>query len=36
MRRLTGRGVAAGIAVGRAVVAVREASQVRYKLAAKP
>lgn len=34
MRRLTGRGVAAGIAVGRAVVAVREASQVRYKLAA--
>jgi phosphotransferase system enzyme I (PtsI) len=31
---LTGRGVSAGIAVGRAVVAVREARQVRYRLAA--
>ena len=34
MTRLTGRGVAAGIAVGRAVVAVREARHVRYRLAA--
>ena len=34
MRRLTGRGVAPGVAVGRAVVAVREARQVRYRLAA--
>ena len=34
MTRLTGRGVSAGIAVGRAVVAVREARQVRYRLAA--
>ena len=33
MTRLTGRGVAAGTAVGRAVVAVREARQVRYRLA---
>jgi len=33
MTRLTGRGVAPGIAVGRAVVAVRDASQVRYRLA---
>jgi phosphoenolpyruvate-protein phosphotransferase (PTS system enzyme I) len=32
--RLMGRGVAAGTAVGRAVVAVRDAGQVRYKLAA--
>jgi phosphotransferase system enzyme I (PtsI) len=34
MTRLTGRGVAAGTAVGRAVVAVRDAQQVRYRLAA--
>ena len=34
MTRLTGRGVGAGVAVGRAVVAVREARQVRYRLAA--
>jgi phosphotransferase system enzyme I (PtsI) len=34
MTRLTGRGVAPGIAVGRAVVAVREARHVRYRLAA--
>jgi phosphotransferase system enzyme I (PtsI) len=33
MTRLTGRGVAPGVAVGRGVVAVREASQVRYRLA---
>jgi phosphotransferase system enzyme I (PtsI) len=34
MTRLKGRGVAAGTAVGRAVVAVRDAQQVRYRLAA--
>lgn len=34
MTQLTGRGVSAGIAAGRAVVAVREARQVRYRLAA--
>jgi len=34
MTRLTGRGVAAGMAIGRAVVAVRDARQVRYRLAA--
>src|SRR5262245_57559432 len=34
MKALTGRGVSAGIGVGRAVVAVREARQVRYRLAA--
>src|SRR5512140_2675133 len=33
MTRLTGRGVAPGLAVGRALVAVREARQVRYRLA---
>ncbi len=33
MTRLTGRGAASGIAVGRAVVAVRDAGQVRYRLA---
>jgi phosphotransferase system enzyme I (PtsI) len=33
MTRLTGRGAANGIAVGRAVVAVRDARQVRYRLA---
>jgi phosphoenolpyruvate-protein phosphotransferase (PTS system enzyme I) len=33
MTRLTGRGVSAGTAVGRALVAVREARQVRYRLA---
>jgi phosphoenolpyruvate-protein phosphotransferase (PTS system enzyme I) len=33
MTRLVGRGVAPGIAIGRAVVAVREARQVRYRLA---
>lgn len=33
MTKLTGRGVASGIAVGRAVVAVRDARQVRYRLA---
>ncbi len=32
--RLVGRGVSAGVAVGRAVVAVRDAGQVRYRLAA--
>jgi phosphotransferase system enzyme I (PtsI) len=32
-RRLAARGVAPGLAVGRAVVAVREARQVRYRLA---
>ena len=34
MTRLVGRGVSPGVAVGRAVVAVREARQVRYRLAA--
>jgi phosphotransferase system enzyme I (PtsI) len=34
MTILTGRGVAPGVAVGRALVAVREARQVRYRLAA--
>jgi phosphotransferase system enzyme I (PtsI) len=33
MTRLVGRGGAPGIAIGRAVVAVREARQVRYRLA---
>jgi len=33
MSRLRGRGVSPGIAVGRAVVAVRDARQVRYRLA---
>ena len=33
MTRLVGRGVAPGIAMGRALVAVREARQVRYRLA---
>jgi phosphotransferase system enzyme I (PtsI) len=33
MTRLHGRGVAEGIAVGRAVVALRDATQVRYRLA---
>jgi phosphotransferase system enzyme I (PtsI) len=33
MTRLTAHGVAAGMAVGRAVVAVRDARQVRYRLA---
>ena len=33
MTRLSGGGVSAGIAVGRAVVAVRDARQVRYRLA---
>ncbi len=33
MTHLSGRGVAGGTAVGRAVVAVRDASQVRYRLA---
>ena len=33
MIKLTGRGVSPGVAVGRAVVAVREARQVRYRLA---
>lgn len=32
--RLVGRGVAAGTAIGRAVVAVRDAGQVRYRLSA--
>lgn len=32
--RLVGRGVSAGTAIGRAVIAVREAGQVRYRLAA--
>lgn len=34
MRRLQGRGVSAGVAVGGAVVVVREATQIRYRLAA--
>jgi phosphotransferase system enzyme I (PtsI) len=34
MTRLTGRGVSAGTAIGRAVIAVRDARQVRYRLAA--
>jgi phosphotransferase system enzyme I (PtsI) len=34
MTRLTGRGVVPGVAIGRAVIAVRDASQVRYRLAA--
>lgn len=33
MTRLVGKGVAPGIAIGRALVAVREAKQVRYRLA---
>ena len=33
MTRLTGRGAASGVAVGRAVVAVRDARQVRYRIA---
>ncbi len=33
MTRLVGKGVAPGIAIGRALVAVREARQVRYRLA---
>ena len=33
MTRLTGRGVSPGTAVGRALVAIREARQVRYRLA---
>ena len=33
MTRLTGRGVSAGIAIGRSVVAVRDARNVRYRLA---
>lgn len=33
MTRLTGRGVAPGVSVGRAVVAVRDARHVRYRLA---
>src|SRR5499427_4111435 len=33
MTKLTGRGVSAGTAVGRAVVAVRDARNVRYRLA---
>jgi phosphocarrier protein len=33
MTRVVGRGVSPGIAVGRAVVAVRDARQVRYRLA---
>jgi phosphotransferase system enzyme I (PtsI) len=32
--RLVGRGVSEGVAIGRAVVAVRDAAQVRYRLAA--
>lgn len=32
MTRLTGRGVSPGVAIGRALVAVREARQVRYRL----
>lgn len=32
--KLQGRGVSAGVAVGRAVVAVREATQIRYRLSA--
>src|SRR5690349_9685373 len=31
---LTARGVSSGVAIGRAVVAVRDARQVRYRLAA--
>jgi phosphotransferase system enzyme I (PtsI) len=34
MTRLTGRGVVPGVGIGRAVIAVRDASQVRYRLAA--
>lgn len=34
MRTLTGRGVAPGIAIGRAVVSIRTATRVRYRLAA--
>jgi phosphotransferase system enzyme I (PtsI) len=34
MTKLTGRGVSAGTAIGRAVIAVRDARQVRYRLAA--
>ncbi|MCC7044702.1 MAG: phosphoenolpyruvate--protein phosphotransferase [Acidobacteria bacterium] len=34
MTRLQGRGVSAGVAVGGAVVVVREATQIRYRLAA--
>jgi phosphotransferase system enzyme I (PtsI) len=34
MTKLTGRGVVPGVAIGRAVIAVRDASQVRYRLAA--
>jgi phosphoenolpyruvate-protein phosphotransferase (PTS system enzyme I) len=34
MTTLTGRGVTSGIAVGRVVIALREARQVRYRLAA--
>jgi len=33
MTRLTGRAAASGVAVGRALVAIREARQVRYRLA---
>src|SRR5262245_7863537 len=33
MTRLSGRGVSPGIAIGRAVLAVRDARQVRYRLA---
>ena len=33
MTRLQGRGVSTGVAVGHAVVVVREATQVRYRLA---
>ena len=33
MTTLTGRGVSPGVTVGRAVVAVRDARQVRYRLA---
>lgn len=33
MRRFTGRGVSPGVVVGRAVVALREASRVRYRIA---
>jgi phosphotransferase system enzyme I (PtsI) len=34
MTRLQGRGVSAGVAIGGAVVVVREATQIRYRLAA--
>jgi phosphotransferase system enzyme I (PtsI) len=34
MTQLTGRGVSPGVALGRAVIAVRDARQVRYRLAA--